>query len=64
MAHEFTNLCPNCGKPTANKWAPTEVSSPPWKWSTHRRELNPVYPITAISILLAVAGFLIFYLLR
>ncbi len=64
MAHEFTATCPKCGKPTANKWAPTEVSSPPWNWSRQRRGINPVYPIAAIVIVLALGGILAFVLLK
>ncbi len=61
MVNEFASLCPKCGKPVANKDAPTNVPESPWKWSTKasgKKKLNPL-----IIGALALASALILFLL-
>ena len=56
LVDEFVTECPNCGKPVANKWAPTRVSEAPWKWTPAKKKMNPLIPIGAIAVVVAVAA--------
>jgi uncharacterized membrane protein YvbJ len=60
---EFVNECPNCGKPVANKYAPTNVSASPWSWkSSGNRKKSPVGLIAAGAALIIVAAWVIYFI--
>ncbi len=53
---EFVNECPNCGKPVANKWAPTNLSASPASWKkTDSKKKSPVPFLVAGIALIAIA---------
>ncbi len=53
MVHEFTTDCPECGKPVANKDAPTQVSESPRNMSTTSYgKKSPVVPIAVVVIVI------------
>ena len=63
LVHEFTTECPSCGKPVANKYAPTNVSNPPWNWHAESKRSNPAIPVMIIVTVIAIAGVVIFSVL-
>ncbi|HNX22587.1 MAG TPA: hypothetical protein PKG60_00965 [Spirochaetota bacterium] len=61
LVNEFTAECPNCGKPVANKDAPTNVTASPWKMKKvdHGKKM-PVIPILiAVFAVIAIAIYFI-----
>ena len=65
LVHEFTTECPSCGKPIANKYAPTKVSDLNWKNSASKnKKTNPVIAIAIIVAIFTVAGLIYFALLK
>ena len=60
---EMVTECPFCGKPVANKWAPTNVAASPRTWKeTGSRKKNPVLFIVIGAILVAAAAVAIYFL--
>jgi uncharacterized membrane protein YvbJ len=64
MVDEFVTECPKCGKPVANKWAPTGVTEAPWKWTRAKKKMNPLIPIAAVVGVLALAGIIYYVMMK
>ncbi|MCP4131073.1 MAG: hypothetical protein GY754_08845 [bacterium] len=63
LVHEFTVDCPKCGKPVANKDAPTDVGAVPWKASTKSSgKKSPVIPVIISILVIAIAAALVYFL--
>ena len=61
LVNEFETDCPKCGKPVANKDAPTNVSEAPWKMSKQsQKKQSPVIPVVIILLIGAAAAAIYF----
>jgi len=66
LVDEFTNKCPSCGKPVANKYAPTDVPESPstWKSTSLGKKSYAIYVFVAIAALLIIAVAVYFIVLK
>lgn len=64
LVNEFAAECPKCGKPVANRDAPTKVTESPWKMKkTDHGKKSPVIPVVIIA-LVVIAAVLFFLVLK
>lgn len=60
--NEFESQCPYCGKPTANRHAPTNVGDEPWKWKRDSQaKKTPVWAIIAVTALILIGAAIFFF---
>ena len=63
--HEFTPECPQCGKPVANKDAPTDLGKDPWQFKTnYRKKMSPFLVIAIITVVIGIIGAIAFFVLN
>ena len=60
--YEFVTECPACGKPVANKHAPTSVADAPWTWKKTDHSKKAPVGLIAASLVVIIAGIALYFL--